>query len=210
MRKRGGAPKDRSDVAYKGYLIRYSFTEDLYWIEKDKALIAWEPSVTAAKKDIDFLTSEGTNPMRKNPASRKLYNALAADMKIDMNNIRKHGNVQEFSGYISCAHTVADALKRDNPRFDKDRFLRAAGITAENVNPRRARKNPPLVTFGNPRRRGTQLMSENVVDIRYQHVDDGQYYHHKFRKDQVALYARAGTKEAVLVRVDGNPLVADY
>lgn len=105
-------------------------------------------------------------------------------------------------------------------------FLRQSGINAVEIddvprgaswagaggirrNPRkrkRVRKNPPLVTFGNP----GVCMSDNVVEIRYQHNEDGQYYKHKFKRGQVRLHASAGTKAAVLKRVDGKPLISDY
>ncbi|MBK6413988.1 hypothetical protein [Sphingopyxis sp.] len=32
------------------------------------------------------------------------------------------------NGIDNAAHRLADALGRDNPRFDRDRFLAAAGV----------------------------------------------------------------------------------
>jgi hypothetical protein len=33
-------------------------------------------------------------------------------------------------GVASAAHEVADAIARDNPRFDRDRFLKACGVAS--------------------------------------------------------------------------------
>lgn len=76
------------------------------------------------------------------------------------------------------------------------------------TNPRRTRKNPPLVTFGNPGK--LVCLSKNVVDIRYQHAQDGKYYHHEFKPGQVQIHAEAGGNVAFLRRVDGKPLIEDY
>lgn len=32
------------------------------------------------------------------------------------------------AAHASVAHRLADALARDNPRFDRERFLKAAGV----------------------------------------------------------------------------------
>ena len=39
------------------------------------------------------------------------------------------------------------------------------------------RRNPPLVIFGNP---PEDVLSEDVVSIRYVHADDGELYQHDF------------------------------
>ncbi len=49
-----------------------------------------------------------------------------------------------------------------------------------------ARPNPPLVVLGNPgKSRGSQILSKNIISIRYQHAADGDYYEHKFKKGSV-------------------------
>ncbi len=38
-------------------------------------------------------------------------------------------NDDEQFGVDACAECIADALAADNPRFDRARFLKAAGVT---------------------------------------------------------------------------------
>lgn len=72
---------------------------------------------------------------------------------------------------------------------------------------RRDKANPPLVVFGNPQ----TMLSDDVVEIRYKHKEDGQYYEHSFSRKQVRLLTGgAESKTAVLQRVDGKPLIGDY
>lgn len=62
-------------------------------------------------------------------ASRKLYVAVAAAM-------RKQLELADMFGPISrgavedTARVVADEFKKDNPAFDRIRFLQAAGVPA--------------------------------------------------------------------------------
>lgn len=52
-------------------------------------------------------------------------------------------------------------------------------------------------------------MSTNVVELRYQHVEDGDFYKHQFERDKVEMIARKdGT--IVLRHVDGLSLHGDY
>mgnify|MGYP001581387785 FL=1 len=37
-------------------------------------------------------------------------------------------NPDQLSGVVHCADALADELKRDNPRFDRGRFLKACGV----------------------------------------------------------------------------------
>lgn len=50
---------DNTDVAYRGYLIRYYFGRSGYYIDKGKRTIQnYAPSVAEAKKIIDSLLDE--------------------------------------------------------------------------------------------------------------------------------------------------------
>lgn len=100
-------------------------------------------------------------------------------------------------------------------------ILRAKGFTKRQANRLAARlgpmkKNPPLVTFANPPEEDDlsgeerDVMSRNVVEIRYQHAEDGKFYKHRFKRGQVVLIAKSGGKAAVMIRTDGKPLVEDY
>ncbi len=40
-------------------------------------------------------------------------------------------NPPERAGVLLAAHEIALRLKQDNPRFDRDRFLRAAALDPE-------------------------------------------------------------------------------
>jgi hypothetical protein len=82
--------------------------------------------------------------------------------------------------------------------------LKVRRIPAKSV-----RRNPALVTFGNPPA-GGEKMSEDVVEIRYRHCGDGKFYRHSFKAGLVQLRSRAGANWAVLRRVDGKPLIGDY
>lgn len=167
-----------------------------------------------------FVISEsrmmGTNP-KENPASRKLYNALAGELAITLKRAAGVPGDKEFyawcAGFDAAVATVADNLKRDNPRFDKERFFDA--VYRNRPSKKNPRKNPPLVTFGNPRGEkseypGMECLSRDVIEIRYRHVGDRQNYRHAFARNQVQLHAIPGGKVAVLRRVDGKPLVEDY
>lgn len=52
--------------------------------------------------------------------SRKDYTALVKDLRLEMPK-----NATEESGYRLAISVFADALKRNNPRFDYDRFYEA-------------------------------------------------------------------------------------
>jgi hypothetical protein len=103
-------------------------------------------------------------------------------------------------------------LRMDNVRFyeSKPDVPRGArlDVDAMEVNPRgkRARKNPSIVTFGNP----GGIMSRDVVEIRYKHAEDGKYYKHSFKPGTVQLFAADGSNRATLLRVDGKPLTSEY
>lgn len=43
---------------------------------------------------------------------------------------------------------------------------------------RRAKANPPLAIFANPR--GAPLLSKQVIAIAYRHAEDGKQYKHEF------------------------------
>lgn len=154
--------------------------------------------------------------MRNNPASRKLYVEIAKNLRWTlMADAHAATRPNWQNGFDSAVDAVMSALKVDNSRFDRQRFLDAVYAVEGKMksNPRRARKNPPsLVTFGNPARMGNaKLLSRNVVDIRYQHASDGEYYHHTFARNQVQIVVDgAGSKVAFLRRVDGKPLIEDY
>lgn len=106
----------------------------------------------------------------------------------------------------TVALAFADALRSTNPNFNKTRFLHAALGTGYETNPRRARKNPPIVTFGNP----VETLSRDAVKIYYKHAGDGQYYQHAFKRGQVHIKGNKTSKIAILERVDGKPILGEY
>jgi len=62
--------------------------------------------------------------------TRKDYILIAAALK-DAHALCSHpfaGPVTAEAGCELAAQRVADALARDNPRFDRERFLKAAGV----------------------------------------------------------------------------------
>jgi len=85
---------------------------------------------------------------------------------------------------------------------------RGNGVTRNRA--RKPRRNPALVTFGNPGGKYGKVVSKDVCEIRYRHADDNEYYQHTFKVGQVSLYSFAGSKTAVLRRVDGKPLIGEY
>lgn len=70
----------------------------------------------------------------------------------------------------------------------------------------RLRRNPTLLTFGNP----LTVLTNDVIEIRYRHKEDGKLYKHAFQKGQVRIRGSAGSKTAVMERLDGKPLLGDY
>lgn len=67
--------------------------------------------------------------------TRKDYVRIAAALKAQRDNIedtsyRRNAKAHEWfvAGWEVTARSVADALQADNPRFDRDRFYRAAGV----------------------------------------------------------------------------------
>lgn len=148
--------------------------------------------------------------MRNNPASRKLYNDLAKELRRYWDNEVIVKSPKERDVFADVVGIVSGALARDNGRFDAERFWEAV-YGRRDVRRRsqlRTRANPPsLVTFGNP----AFCLSKNVVEIKYQHAGDGHYYRHEFRPKQVQIVVDGpGAKVAFLRRVDGKPLIEDY
>lgn len=58
--------------------------------------------------------------------TRKDYVLIAAALKSSQLEQFRDG-AQPFQHEVSCKR-VADALATDNPRFDRDRFLKACGV----------------------------------------------------------------------------------
>lgn len=62
--------------------------------------------------------------------TRKDYIRIAAAL----NGRTKHNATDEtyregwHAATSACAHALADTLAQDNPRFDRERFLKAAGV----------------------------------------------------------------------------------
>lgn len=56
--------------------------------------------------------------------TRKDYILIAAALKEARDTIASEYHL----GYKQAAYCLADALARDNPRFDRERFLKAAGV----------------------------------------------------------------------------------
>ena len=62
--------------------------------------------------------------------TRKDYVLLADALARAARNVTAAGLTDHtaHTTWCECAATVADALARDNPRFDRARFLKAAGV----------------------------------------------------------------------------------
>lgn len=62
--------------------------------------------------------------------TRKDYIVIAAALKETRSQIcQKEPDTEELLDGVSCASEyIADALSRDNPRFDRERFLKACGV----------------------------------------------------------------------------------
>lgn len=67
--------------------------------------------------------------------TRKDYVRIAAALKAQRDNIedtayRRSEDAHEWfvSGWEVTTRSIADALAADNPRFDRERFFRAAGL----------------------------------------------------------------------------------
>lgn len=56
--------------------------------------------------------------------TRKDYIAIARAL----NNAKPEGPLAAFRQHTQDCNAVADALQRDNERFDRDRFLTACGV----------------------------------------------------------------------------------
>lgn len=72
----------------------------------------------------------------------------------------------------------------------------------------RARSNPPLLIFSNPR--GGRIVSHDVIEIKYRHAEDGRLYRHKFARDQVEIIGNGRSHRCVLRRKDGRPILREY
>jgi hypothetical protein len=60
--------------------------------------------------------------------SRKDYELIAAAIKFELNKWGDLTSSAEVQMTRAVAGSIAEALKRDNPRFDSIRFIRACGF----------------------------------------------------------------------------------
>ena len=60
--------------------------------------------------------------------SRKDYILIAAALKAARSSYTLPNVAIYHNGIDNAAHRLADALGRDNPRFDRERFLKAAEV----------------------------------------------------------------------------------
>jgi len=60
--------------------------------------------------------------------TRKDYVLIAAALREARSNYSLPNVAIYHNGIDNAAHRLADALGRDNPRFDRERFLDAAGV----------------------------------------------------------------------------------
>lgn len=61
-------PQIFESMAYRGYLIKFNALRDEYWIEKDRAFIAYAQTITEAKKKIDSIFGENPRRAKRNPS----------------------------------------------------------------------------------------------------------------------------------------------
>ena len=57
--------------------------------------------------------------------SRKDYELIAAELAAEVPTVTSH---EQAVGFAMAVYAVANALKKDNPRFDSNRFVAAAGL----------------------------------------------------------------------------------
>ena len=60
--------------------------------------------------------------------SRKDFILIADALKAARSSYTLPNVAIYHNGIDNAAHRLADALGRDNPRFDRERFLKAAGV----------------------------------------------------------------------------------
>ena len=60
--------------------------------------------------------------------TRKDYILIAGALKAARSSDTLPNLAIYHNGIDNAAHQLADALGRDNPRFDRERFLKAAGV----------------------------------------------------------------------------------
>jgi hypothetical protein len=60
--------------------------------------------------------------------TRKDYNALAASLMVIAIEIECTGTRHAWAAFAATVDAVADALAAENGRFDRERFMDAAGI----------------------------------------------------------------------------------
>ena len=60
--------------------------------------------------------------------TRKDYILIADALKAARSSYTLPNVAIYHNGIDNAAHRLADALDRDNPRFDRERFLKAAGV----------------------------------------------------------------------------------
>lgn len=62
--------------------------------------------------------------------TRKDYILIAEALKTVRDGYSPHWNANLFRACDDHAHDLADRLGRDNPRFERDRFLKACGVAS--------------------------------------------------------------------------------
>lgn len=75
------------------------------------------------------------------------------------------------------------------------------------ISARKPKENPSLVTFANPRQ-AVALLSKRAHALQYQHVDDGQWYQHKFKRGVCIELLSDGSVR--LYRADGQSIWGDF
>lgn len=65
--------------------------------------------------------------------TRKDYRLIAAHIETVLTTLPEHGDIRmdlvQRAAALAVVHKVADALRCDNVRFDRDIFLKACGVS---------------------------------------------------------------------------------
>lgn len=117
----------------------------------------------AAKDHMAKLRAMVGKKRKKNPLTRKESGQLLREARIRTQQATMHKKDWRREYYGGMAQGLSDAVEAHGPSSSKsaarkmqDRADRAVGIgrwTGREVNPRRRKKNPPLLVLGNPGRR---------------------------------------------------------
>lgn len=60
--------------------------------------------------------------------TKKHFEAIAATIKVNVESARESGSPQRLASVLELVEELSHTFQQINPRFDKDRFLKACGV----------------------------------------------------------------------------------